>query len=329
MASRREERLPLRLAATVWGMEEDGTLFLDQVRTNDISRMGARLTGFTHPVQVGMLLGIQQGTSTGRFRVVWVGEPASDREGEVGVECVEIGQAISKAVLILDNHDYELQNRRAILEAAGFRVSVAHTAVEVPAMLEAAPVGALLLAHPLLDGSLEQLLTYVRAKHEGTRILLLSSNPGSVSEWMQAMVDGCVHKGVTRAKLVEAVESLIGPAVHVKWPLTRISHRYNVTTPVEVKLVRGGEITRAMGQTIDVSEDGMCLEAEMVMLPGEAITVRFNLPTAKEMLEVRGTVRNRKEHQYGIEFIMITDAQQQAIRALCSVLPPVTAPITR
>ena len=85
MASRREERLPLRLAATVWGMQEDGTLFVDQVRTNDISRMGARLTGFTHPVQVGMLLGIQQGTSTGRFRVVWVGQMGTAESNQVGL----------------------------------------------------------------------------------------------------------------------------------------------------------------------------------------------------------------------------------------------------
>jgi CheY-like chemotaxis protein len=310
-------------------MQEDGTLFVDQVRTNDISRMGARLTGFTHPVQIGMLLGIQQGTSTGRFRVVWIGEPASDSDGEIGVECVEIGQAVSKPVLVLDSYHYQLQLRREVLSSAGFQVTAVHNALEVPALLESAPVAALIAAHPMHDGSLEQLLTYVRAKHQQVRVLLLSSDPASVSEQVMGMVDGCLHKGSSRAKLVEALEALIGPAMHVKWPLTRISHRYLVTTPVEIKLVRGGAVSRAMGQSLDVSEDGMCLDATLDMLPGEAITVRFGLPTSPEMLEVRGTVRHRKEIQYGVEFIMITDQQQQAIRSLCSVLPPMTAPVAR
>jgi ActR/RegA family two-component response regulator len=325
MSSRREERLPLRLAANVWGMQDDGTLFFDQVRTNDISRMGARLTGFTHPVQVGMLLGIQQGTSTGRFRVVWVGEPATDRDGEVGVECVEIGQAVSKTVLILDNHDYELQMRRNVLEPAGFKVITAHQAAEVPNLLESSAVTAVVAAYPLHEGSVEQLLTYVRSKHENVRVLLLSPDPGAIPERVTAMADATLHKGATRAKLIDAVEALIGPAMHVKWPLTRISHRYNVVAPVEVKLVRGGEVSRVMGQTVDVSEDGMCMEAKLTMLPGEAITVKFSLPTASEALEIRGTVRHRKENQYGVEFIMISDRQQQAIRSLCSVLPPATA----
>jgi DNA-binding response OmpR family regulator len=310
-------------------MQEDGTLFVDQVRTNDISRMGARLTGFTHPVQVGMLLGIQQGISTGRFRVVWVAEAESDRSGEVGVECVEIGQAISKSVLILDNHDYELQIRRGILEPAGFHVDTAQVATEVPRMLESAPVEALITGHPLFDGSLEQLLTYLRAKHPQVRILLLSADPATVDERTKGMADACLHKGVSRAKLVDAVEALIGPAMQVKWPMTRVSHRYNVTTSAEVKLVRGGVVSKAMGQTLDVSEDGMCMESEITMLPGEAVTVRFSLPTSQEVLEVRGSIRHRKEKQYGIEFVMITDRQQQAIRSLCSVLPPVTSPITR
>ena len=329
MASRREERVSLRLAATVWGMQADGSLFVDQVRTNDISRWGARLTGFTHPVQIGMLLGIQQGASTGRFRVVWVGEPASDREGEVGVECVEIGQAISKSVLILDSYDFQLQQRREILSAAGFQIVTAHNPVEVPGMLEMSPVAALVAAHPVLDGSLEQLLAYVRAKHQGLRIVLMSSDPATVAEPTKAMADVCLHKGVSRAKLVEAVEGLIGPAMHVKWPMTRVSHRYSVTAPVEIKLVRGGEVSRAIGQSLDVSEDGMCLDVEIALLPGEAVTLRFSLPTSRDMMEIRGTVRHRKGNQYGIEFIIINDQQQQAIRALCSVLPPVTVPVTR
>ena len=70
-------------------MDAQGRPFSANVQTLDLSRMGGRLGGVTHPLQPGDIIGIQCGAEKARFRVAWLGAPGTPLEHQVGVCCVE------------------------------------------------------------------------------------------------------------------------------------------------------------------------------------------------------------------------------------------------
>ncbi len=148
MGKRREERQPIRLPATAWYMLEDGTLAVDHIRTVELSRMGARITGLKHSVSAGLMLSIQQGNSTGRFRIVWVGEEGTDREGQAGIECVEIGQAVNRTVLQVDDNSFDRERRHGALQRSGYDVVSPPSTHEAFEVLETRLVDVVMLGYP-------------------------------------------------------------------------------------------------------------------------------------------------------------------------------------
>ncbi len=325
MGCRREERISLRLPTTVWGMQEDGTLFVEQVRTLDISPRGACLGGFSHAVRPGAILGVQQGTSSGRFRVVWVGRPGSVREGQVGVTCIEVGQTVARSILYLEEQEFFRERNRRLLESAGYQ-TVAMDLREGAELARTRSFDAVLLGHPTMAAATDDVLQHIRQCLPQARVVLLSSRPGLLSETALSAADGLLHRGATERELVGKIEQLIGPGARLKWPITRFSHRYPVSTVVQLRVVRNGVPLVCEGRSSDLSEEGAGLIIEADLLPGETVSLSFVLPTAAEPLLVYGMVRHRSGQQYGIEFLDITPAQREAVRRLCEVLPPLTTP---
>src|SRR5437868_15531928 len=94
----RELRIGLRLPVRVWGMDLNEKPFTANAETVEISALGARLTGIAS-VKEGEVIGIQYEGNKARFRVVWVGEPGSERAGQIGVTCLDNSKCIwSKAL---------------------------------------------------------------------------------------------------------------------------------------------------------------------------------------------------------------------------------------
>ncbi len=54
---------------------------------------------------------------------------------------------------------------------------------------------------------------------------------------------------------------------------------------------------------------------------GDVVTLGFTLPTSDTHLELRGVVRRKAGLHYGIEFLSLSEAQREAIRAYCKSLP--------
>ncbi|MFB3813408.1 MAG: PilZ domain-containing protein [Terriglobales bacterium] len=325
MGCRREERIELRLPTTVWGMQEDGTLFVEQVRTIDISSRGARVEGLTHVVVPGAVLGVQHGSCSGRFKVVWVGKPGSAKEGQVGLTCIEVGQTLSRPILYLEEQEFYRDRYRRALEAAGYQ-TVADDVANYAEVLDSRQYDAVLLGHPTAAVDADEVIQEIRRRLPRTRILVLSGRPGLLSEAALASTDALLHRGAVERDLVRKIQEFIGPGLRLKWPITRFSHRYPVATSVRVRLVRSGVAQTWEGHSIDLSEDGAGLSVPADIAPGEIVALSFVLPTAAEPLLVYGTVRYRSGQQYGVEFVEITPEQRQAIRRLCEVLPPVTTP---
>jgi len=77
--------LPIRI--TYWDNETKPVL--EMACTYDISERGARVTGLGSVKQTGEILAVERGRNKSFCRVVWIGEPNSELQGQIGIECVE------------------------------------------------------------------------------------------------------------------------------------------------------------------------------------------------------------------------------------------------
>ena len=85
MGKRREARKPLALPVRIFGTDRGGRMFSENVTTAELSQNGAKLTGVRAALKVDEIIGLTYGKSKVHFKVKWVGEPGSPREGEVGL----------------------------------------------------------------------------------------------------------------------------------------------------------------------------------------------------------------------------------------------------
>jgi hypothetical protein len=101
VAKRREKRIVVPLTVRIWGLDRNGKVFSQNVKTVDITATGARLHGVTALVDPGFVIGLECDGLKSRFIVAWVGEEGSSREGQIGLRSTENGIwsiALPKAV---------------------------------------------------------------------------------------------------------------------------------------------------------------------------------------------------------------------------------------
>ena len=85
MGKRREARKPLALPVRIFGTDRGGRMFSENVTTAELSQNGAKLTGVRAALKVDEIIGLTYGKIKVHFKVKWVGEPGSPREGEIGL----------------------------------------------------------------------------------------------------------------------------------------------------------------------------------------------------------------------------------------------------
>lgn len=91
MPKRREARINVPLSVRLWGLDRDGKVFSQYVKTLNIATSGARLYGVTAALEPGFIVGVQCGNMRARFMVVWIGEQGGPREGQVGLRTAKNG----------------------------------------------------------------------------------------------------------------------------------------------------------------------------------------------------------------------------------------------
>ncbi|HWR14566.1 MAG TPA: response regulator [Terriglobales bacterium] len=317
----------MRLTALVWGSDGNGHMFMEQVQTLDISPMGARLKGLSHPVSTGSILGIQNGDNQGRFEVVWIGEKGSDREGQIGVRCIQIGRQTRKSILYIDDQDFELERRVPLLQAFGYEPHTAATAQEAFDQMNKVHFQAVMVDQPFPGVNDVTFIDQIKRTQPDTKILVVSAFPSQVPERVVELADTFLHKGENQNKLIAAIEQLIGPGHTIKWPITRTIQRYKVVVPVAVRVLRSGVSVQMIGTSVDLGEGGMGVQvAGGELAAGEIINIEFSLPTAPHPLKLYAMVRHRKIDHYGIQFVDIGAENRQAISDLCDVLVPMDLP---
>ncbi len=91
MPKRRDKRLTMPLPVRLWGLDSEGKVFSQKVKTINITPGGARVYGVTARLEPGFNVGLQCGSLKGRFLVVWIGEKGTSREGQIGLRAVDSG----------------------------------------------------------------------------------------------------------------------------------------------------------------------------------------------------------------------------------------------
>jgi PilZ domain-containing protein len=84
MGKRREPRTPIELPVRIFGTDDSGKIFSENVTTIDVSQHGAKLRGVRAQLRIDEIIGITHGNKKINFRVKWVGEPSTTKEGQVG-----------------------------------------------------------------------------------------------------------------------------------------------------------------------------------------------------------------------------------------------------
>jgi hypothetical protein len=84
----------MSLLVRIWGMDVNSRLFKIEAHTVDLTPVGARLEHVRCPLQRGMVIGVECGSSRSRFRVSWVGQPGTPKEDQIGIRCIEPGKYI-------------------------------------------------------------------------------------------------------------------------------------------------------------------------------------------------------------------------------------------
>lgn len=86
MDKRPETRVATVILVRVWGMDADGRPFFQNANANNLSSEGGRLSGISHPLKAGDVIGVQHGDKKARFKVVWVLDGGIARQIEAGVQ---------------------------------------------------------------------------------------------------------------------------------------------------------------------------------------------------------------------------------------------------
>ena len=92
--TRHEPRIARQLPVRVFGLDSSGNTVNQTAWTVDISRHGVRLKGTIFRVRPGETLGLRNGNEKARYKVIWIGDPASPLQGQMGLFCLEDGKYI-------------------------------------------------------------------------------------------------------------------------------------------------------------------------------------------------------------------------------------------
>ena len=88
MSRRREKRNFLALPVRAFGIDAGGNELRHVVCTLDLSAQGARIIGLPE-IQVGQEIVLEHKRNRVRFQAMWVGQPGTARQGQVGLRSLD------------------------------------------------------------------------------------------------------------------------------------------------------------------------------------------------------------------------------------------------
>lgn len=98
MSPRRDKRSFIALPLRAYGTDAAGNNFRQPVCTLDLSAEGARIHGLSG-IAPGQVVTLENKKTKVRFEVVWVGEPNTPRQGQVGLRTLEPDKLLAEVEL--------------------------------------------------------------------------------------------------------------------------------------------------------------------------------------------------------------------------------------
>jgi hypothetical protein len=89
--------------------------------------------------------------------------------------------------------------------------------------------------------------------------------------------------------------------------------RLAIDVPVRLVVHRPAQVDSTNGSGTALNEGGMCVVAGIEMHTGEQVTVEFTPPSTNHALRLWAAVRNRRGHQYGIEFLAENNGESKQV----------------
>jgi CheY-like chemotaxis protein len=319
MELRREEREGTRHQVAVWSLDSEGKIYVQEGKTLDVSDKGACLAGLNRRIEPGALVGVQNGSRRGRFKVIWA-ERDGERAHQVGIERLASDSDGPTRVLLVDDSREDVESRRPVLQALGYECSVATSASSMFDSIQNSDFNIVVLAHPLREVDSIELLVGIRRSGSKAKIVVVSAHP-HVHESLRSVTDAFVYAREPQGSFVAAIERALD-RIPSKLLTTRTIHRHAVKVPLVIEVLRSGVKTNLYGTSADLSERGIGGTMKAQFIPGEMVKVMFPLPNALTDMQAYAIVRHRRNEFYGFEFVSIDDKSLEIIRSLCAVLPP-------
>ena len=85
MDRRRHPRVATELSVHVWGIDSFAQPFAQPARVKNISSSGVVVYGMRYTIRIGSVLEVKLEQEKAQFRVVWVGQTGTRRQGEIGL----------------------------------------------------------------------------------------------------------------------------------------------------------------------------------------------------------------------------------------------------
>jgi hypothetical protein len=89
MDQRQETRREAALIVRIWGMDSDGHAFFQNVKADNVTTEGASLSGISHPLKMGDVIGVQYGERKARFKIMWLVDRGTVRKIEAGIQVMD------------------------------------------------------------------------------------------------------------------------------------------------------------------------------------------------------------------------------------------------
>ena len=114
------------------------------------------------------------------------------------------------------------------------------------------------------------------------------------------------------AKIEDTVKFMA--AVPLQVPLRRKHPRYQLTSPVEVTVLRSGIPQSLPGRLVDAGLGGLSLVLAGDLYIGESVGIEFGLADSSELLQARARVRYQDRIRCGLEFSTLNPNKLELVR---------------
>src|SRR5208282_1858594 len=89
MDKRQETRREAEIIIRIWGMDSEGRAFFQNVKADNVTTEGASLSGISHPLKMGDVIGVQYGERKARFKIMWLVDRGTVRKIEAGIQVMD------------------------------------------------------------------------------------------------------------------------------------------------------------------------------------------------------------------------------------------------